>query len=33
VHELKNVELSENKDWNDDLKASCTTSSPAEGGQ
>ena len=23
VQELKNVELSENKDWNDDLKVSC----------
>lgn len=33
VHELKNVELSENKDWNDDLKASCVTCSSAESGQ
>ena len=33
VHELKTVELSENKEWHDDMKASCTTSSPAEGGQ
>ena len=33
VHELKNVELPEKKDWNDDLKASCATCTSVESGQ
>ncbi|EEO52755.1 hypothetical protein BSCG_05587 [Bacteroides sp. 2_2_4] len=33
VRELKNVELSENKDWNDDLKISCGICSSTEDGQ
>lgn len=33
VHELKNVELSENKDWNDDLKVSCGIYTSTDGGQ
>ena len=33
VHELKNVELPEKKDWDDDLKASCATCTSVESGQ
>lgn len=33
VRKLKNVELSENKDWNDDLKISCGICSSTEDGQ
>ena len=33
VQELKNVELSENKDWNDDLKVSCGIYTSTDGGQ
>ena len=33
VRELKNVELSENKDWNDDLKISCGICASTEDSQ
>lgn len=33
VRELKNVEVSENKDWNDDLKISCGICASTENGQ